>query len=114
MGSNSAETGNKHPHLGSPTRDYLAARLSDLARELQHGEDTESVLAGIVHAALELVPHAANASVSLVTAGRSTHGRLPAIFPAGWMRSKAKQARVSVPGRVLRGAHCERPGPQYG
>lgn len=55
----------------SISADILATRLGDIARELQHEEDPDSVLAGIVHAALELVPHVAEASVSLVTARRT-------------------------------------------
>lgn len=53
----------------------LAQRLGDLAREFQHEEDTDSMLAGIVHAALELVPHAADASVSLITGRRTIDSR---------------------------------------
>jgi len=55
--------------------DALAIRLGDIARELQHEEDPDSVLAGIVHAALELVPHADDASVSLVTGRRTIDSR---------------------------------------
>jgi GAF domain-containing protein len=58
-----------------PAAADLAAQLSDLARELQHVDDTDSILAGIVHAALELVPHAAHASVSLITGGRTIDSR---------------------------------------
>lgn len=75
MGPHSAETGQQETQPGAPGGDGLAARLSDLARELQHGSDTETVLAGIVHAALELVPHAAHASVSLVTPHRTIDSR---------------------------------------
>ena len=53
----------------------LATRLGDIARELQYEDDTESMLAGIVHAALELVPHAAEASVSLITGRRTIDSR---------------------------------------
>ncbi|KQN87408.1 histidine kinase [Arthrobacter sp. Leaf69] len=53
----------------------MAQRLGDLARELQHEEDTDSMLAGIVHAALELVPHAADASVSLISGPRTIDSR---------------------------------------
>ncbi|MCU1555902.1 MAG: histidine kinase, partial [Arthrobacter sp.] len=53
----------------------LAARLSDLARELQHEDDADAMLAGIVHAALELVPHAADASISLVSGRRKIVSR---------------------------------------
>ncbi|WP_083266323.1 GAF and ANTAR domain-containing protein [Arthrobacter sp. U41] len=74
----SAETGDKAraPRGVQPTSaDGLAARLGDIARELQHEEDTESMLDGIVHAALELVPHAAEASVSLITGSRTIESR---------------------------------------
>ncbi|WLQ07076.1 GAF and ANTAR domain-containing protein [Arthrobacter oryzae] len=53
----------------------LAGRLSDLAREMQHEQDTEAILAVIVHAALELIPHAAEASISLVTGRRTIESR---------------------------------------
>lgn len=45
----------------------LATQLSDLARELQQENDVHAVLSGIVHAALDLIPGVANASISLVT-----------------------------------------------
>lgn len=77
MGSSSAETqklGNQErgEGTGAPVSADLAAQLSALARELQNVNDTDSILVGIVHAALELVPHAAHASVSLVTGGGRT------------------------------------------
>ena len=53
----------------------LASRLSDLARELQQEDDADAMLAGIVHAALELVPHAADASISLVSGRRKIVSR---------------------------------------
>ena len=55
--------------------DSLATRLGDIARELQQKEDPESMLAGIVYAALELVPHAAEASVSLISGRRTIESR---------------------------------------
>lgn len=45
----------------------LATQLSDLARELQQGYDAHAVLSGIVHAALDLIPGTAYASISVVT-----------------------------------------------
>jgi GAF domain-containing protein len=78
MGSRSAETGDQPEGRqgASPVSPAdLAARLGDLARDLQHEDDTESVLAGIVHAALELVPHAAEASVSMITGRRTIDSR---------------------------------------
>lgn len=40
----------------------LASRLGDLSRELQHEDDLGTVLAGIVEAAVQLIPGAADAS----------------------------------------------------
>lgn len=78
MGSNSAAMGDRSAGQqevipNSPAD--LPARLGEIARELQHEEDTDSVLAGIVHAALELVPHAAEASISLITGRRTLDSR---------------------------------------
>ncbi|MEK0155030.1 GAF and ANTAR domain-containing protein [Arthrobacter oryzae] len=53
----------------------LAGRLSDLAREMQHEQDTEAILNVIVLAAQELIPHAAEASISLVTGRRTVQSR---------------------------------------
>lgn len=53
----------------------LAGRLSDLARELQQEEDTDALLIDIVHAALDLIPHVAEASVSLVMGRRTVQSR---------------------------------------
>jgi GAF domain-containing protein len=53
----------------------LASRLSDLARELQQEQDTDAVLVDIVHAALDLIPHVAEASVSLVMGRRTVQSR---------------------------------------
>ena len=78
MVQRSAESGEKSrgAHDGEPSSaDALAVRLADIARELQHQDDTEIVLDGIVHAALELVPHASDASVSLVTGHRTIDSR---------------------------------------
>ena len=55
--------------------DVLAVRLGDIARELQQQGDTDTMLDGIVYAALELVPHAVEASVSLVTGNRTIDSR---------------------------------------
>ena len=78
MVPNSADTGDRtrEARSGPPiSADALATRLGDIARELQNEEDTDSVLAGIVHAALELVPHTDDASVSLVTGRRTIDSR---------------------------------------
>jgi GAF domain-containing protein len=78
MGSNPAATGDRaagqQDALPVSPAD-LAARLGDLARDLQREEDTDSMLAGIVHAALELVPHAAEASIGLITGRRTIDSR---------------------------------------
>jgi GAF domain-containing protein len=44
----------------------LATQLGNLARELQHEDDLGTVLSGIVQAAVQLIPGAAEASISLV------------------------------------------------
>jgi GAF domain-containing protein len=78
MVPNSAEASerSRDPQEAAPiSADALAVRLGDIARELQHKEDPDSMLNGIVHAALELVPHAADASVSLVTGRRTIDSR---------------------------------------
>ncbi|MDQ0075621.1 GAF and ANTAR domain-containing protein [Arthrobacter oryzae] len=53
----------------------LAGRLSELARDLQHDQDTEAVLTDVVRAVLELVPGAVDASISLVTGRRTVESR---------------------------------------
>jgi GAF domain-containing protein len=53
----------------------LAGQLSDLARDLQQEQDTEVILKIIVHAALELIPHVSEASISLVTGRRTIESR---------------------------------------
>lgn len=74
MTSQSASTHEsvEHPTGVSPG---LASRLGDLAREMQHEQDVEAVLTVIVHAARELIPHAAEASISLVTGRRTVQSR---------------------------------------
>ncbi|MDI3213204.1 GAF and ANTAR domain-containing protein [Arthrobacter sp. AL12] len=78
MVPNSADIGDRGRDVQTEepiTADALATRLGDIARELQHEENPDTVLAGIVHAALELVPHVAAASVSLVTGRRTIDSR---------------------------------------
>lgn len=74
----SEETGERAPGLQNIDpigAEALATRLGDIARELQQKDDVDSMLAGIVHAALELVPHASDASVSLITGRRMIDSR---------------------------------------
>ncbi|NUU30121.1 GAF and ANTAR domain-containing protein [Arthrobacter sp. C9C5] len=52
---------------GGSVSGELATRLSDLARELQQENDVDTVLSGIVQAAVQLIPGAADASISVVT-----------------------------------------------
>jgi hypothetical protein len=49
----------------------IANQLSELARTLQAESDTESILEDIVGTAVRLIPHAAEASISLVKARRA-------------------------------------------
>lgn len=65
------EAADREPAVGAD----LASRLSDLARELQQDQDTDALLIDIVHAALDLIPHVAEASVSLVTGRRTVQSR---------------------------------------
>lgn len=55
----------------------LAARLSDLARALEHQEGTQETLARIVHSSVDLVPGAEEASISLVTGRQKVECRAP-------------------------------------
>jgi GAF domain-containing protein len=56
---------------GSEIPGDIANQLSELARTLQADSDTESVLEDIVCTAIRLIPHAAEASISLVRARRT-------------------------------------------
>ena len=51
---------------GGTGQEVLAVRLSELARTLQHQQDLTQTLEGIVHAAVETVPGAEQASISAV------------------------------------------------
>lgn len=55
----------------------MAGQLSELARTLQHEEDFEATLATMVHAALELIPGAAAASISVAQARRTIQCHAP-------------------------------------
>lgn len=63
-------TANPEPEVAN-----LASKLGELARELQQEQDTEALLADIVHAALDLIPHVADASVSVVMGRRTVESR---------------------------------------
>lgn len=53
----------------------LASRLSELARDLQEEQDTDALLVDVVHAALDLIPHVSDASISLVMGRRTVESR---------------------------------------
>ena len=53
----------------------IANQLSDLARTLQAESDTETILEDIVASAIRLIPHAAEASISLVKARKTVESR---------------------------------------
>ncbi len=55
----------------------LASRLSELARSLQDEDDFEATLATMVNATLDLVPGAAEASISVVGARRAISSHAP-------------------------------------
>lgn len=55
----------------------LASKLSELARSLQDQEDLEATLATMVSAVLDLVPGAAEASISVVEARRTISSHAP-------------------------------------
>jgi transcriptional regulator with GAF, ATPase, and Fis domain len=65
-------------------RDELAVLLSDLARTLEREDDTDAMLATMVHEAIAAVPGVQEASISVVTARRhvesqAASGELPAL-----------------------------------
>jgi hypothetical protein len=64
------------PETSGKVSGELATRLGELARELQHENDLETVLAGIVEAAVRLIPGAAEASISLVTGRRTIESKV--------------------------------------
>jgi GAF domain-containing protein len=60
-------------HDGQERARDLATQLAELARSLQQAPDADAVLAGFVHAALDLIPGADEGSVSVVL-GRKNVG----------------------------------------
>jgi len=64
-------------HGGIKRERDLATELAELARSLQHEPDTDAVLSGLVHAALNLIPGAGEGSVSIVTGRRNIGSRAP-------------------------------------
>ncbi|WP_232319367.1 hypothetical protein [Kocuria turfanensis] len=69
----------------------LASQLSELARSLQDEEDFEATLATMVAAALDLIPGAAEASISVVEARRTISSHAPSsALPAAVDRMQQK------------------------
>ncbi len=64
-------------HGGTERNRDLASDLADLARSLQREPDSDAILAGFVHAALELVPGADEGSVSVVRGRENVGSRAP-------------------------------------
>ena len=60
---------------GSGDRDDLAVKLSDLARTLQNEDDVQKTLQAIVDTAVDTVPGAQNAALSVVERRREVHTR---------------------------------------
>ncbi|WP_394248758.1 GAF and ANTAR domain-containing protein [Arthrobacter pityocampae] len=74
-------------HGGSERERDLATELAELARSLQREPDSDAIVAGFVHAALELIPGVDEGSVSVVLGrknigSRGATGSLPARIDA--------------------------------
>ena len=77
--------------------DELAQELVNLARSLEAEDETNSMLADLVAAAIAQVPGAEEGSVSMVT-GRGTSFRRaqPASCRSGWTRYRPRPVRAPV------------------
>jgi GAF domain-containing protein len=64
-------------HNGEERARDLATELAELARSLQQEPDGDAVLAGFVHAALELIPGADEGSVSVVLGRKNIGSKAP-------------------------------------
>ena len=65
-------------HHGNNDRERdLATELAELARSLQQKPDADAVLAGFVHAALDLIPGVDEGSVSVVLGRKNVGSRAP-------------------------------------
>jgi transcriptional regulator with GAF, ATPase, and Fis domain len=69
-------TGSAGQH-GAGLRGGLAGQLSELARALQNGCDFEATLATMVHAAVDLIPGAAAASIAVAQKHRTITSHAP-------------------------------------
>ncbi|MHA7284448.1 GAF and ANTAR domain-containing protein [Arthrobacter pityocampae] len=74
-------------HGGSERERDLATELAELARSLQREPDSDAIIAGFVHAALDLIPGVDEGSVSVVLGrkhigSRGATGSLPARIDA--------------------------------
>ena len=78
MAGNDAGDGRGQPSLhagGNGDGDDLAVRLADLARTLQDEDDVQKTLQAIVDTAVDTVPGAQNAALSVVEHRREVHTR---------------------------------------
>ncbi len=64
-------------HGGNLRERDLATELAELARGLQQEPDTDAILSGFVHAALELIPGVDEGSVSVVLGRKEIGSRAP-------------------------------------
>ncbi|MBG6226223.1 transcriptional regulator with GAF, ATPase, and Fis domain [Arthrobacter sp. CAN_A2] len=64
-------------HGGNERARDLATDLAELARSLQQEPDSDAILGGFVHAALELIPGVDEASVSVVLGRKDVGSRAP-------------------------------------
>ena len=71
--------GNAYDEPRAGTGDELAERLSQVARDLEQQNDPGATLVNVVRAAVELVPGAADASISLIEGRRREHAVAPAV-----------------------------------
>ncbi|WP_104168006.1 GAF and ANTAR domain-containing protein [Arthrobacter sp. SX1312] len=70
--------GRPSSHHGDNDRERdLATELAELARSLQQEPDSDAILAGFVHAALDLIPGVDEGSVSVVTGRKNVGSRAP-------------------------------------
>lgn len=74
-GADHARGGVSANNTGQATGEDLAARLSELARILQHEDDLDDTLQAITHAAVDTVPGARYAGIAMVEGRREVRTR---------------------------------------
>jgi transcriptional regulator with GAF, ATPase, and Fis domain len=75
--SSTTSNGHSQGDLGGASLEEIARQMSDLARSLQAENDEEAILAHMVKAAIDLVPGAEEASISVVTGRKSVQSHAP-------------------------------------